>query len=255
MIKGLLLLFSPFHVCVYLFIIGCGALWLKKAQKIGKVVVTITLLFLLIISNGFISQNLLRKLEYKYPPLGPERLSSISPEGIEYIVILGASSNDSARSPVTSWLGATMLNRLTEGLRLHNKFQRSILILSGGSTSPKRTDAELMYEMALDLGIDRDKLMMEDRSKNTYEQAHFSADRLAGKNFFLVTSAVHMPRAMAFFRRAGLDPIPAPTDHHVSEQTTFKVRDFLPSVDHLVFTSSAVYEYSALLKAKFLGWI
>ena len=85
--------------------------------------------------------------------------------------------------------------------------------------------------------------MLEERSRNTSQNAVFTADILARRGIdriLLVTSAIHMPRSKALFEAQGLEVIPAATDHEV--QAIPGWRNWLPSTDALDGSSRAIKE-------------
>ncbi len=76
-------------------------------------------------------------------------------------------------------------------------------------------DTEIMSRVAMDLGPDPRDIEVESRSKDTADQARVIKSFVGNYPFILVTSASHMPRSMALFKKAGLKPMPAPTQHAV----------------------------------------
>jgi len=75
--------------------------------------------------------------------------------------------------------------------------------------------------------------------------------------FLLVTSAAHMPRSMALFRKQGMNPIPAPTGHQVKERQRGEISpgSFFPGIGELEKAEMAVYEYLGLAWVKIRGKI
>jgi uncharacterized SAM-binding protein YcdF (DUF218 family) len=135
------------------------------------------------------------------------------------------------------------LMRLIEGIRLQKAIPRTKLVLSGGGKS-----AETMNAMALSLKIPEENIILETQSSNTYDEVLLLKDMLSEQLFILVTSASHMPRSMALFKHAGLNPIPAPTDHRTSSSYQFKLNELIPSLHSLENFHGAFYEYLAITK-------
>jgi uncharacterized SAM-binding protein YcdF (DUF218 family) len=80
--------------------------------------------------------------------------------------------------------------------------------------------------------------------------------RLVGDDrFVLVTSASHMLRSVALFRKQGMEPIPAPTDHWVKRSDGMSPYRFFPGAENLLKTEMAVHEYLGLAWAKIRGQI
>ena len=98
------------------------------------------------------------------------------------------------------------------------------------------------------------KTYFENRSKNTKQNAYFTAKLFQKHGFkkriYLVTSAFHMKRAMINFKKAGFEVIPRPTDF--LSNYNYVWYDFLPSMDSFYRSYWAFHEYIGILKAKFL---
>jgi uncharacterized SAM-binding protein YcdF (DUF218 family) len=109
--------------------------------------------------------------------------------------------------------------RLTEGVRLALKHPQAKLVFTGGVggfLSGGTDAAGPVGDLLADYGIARERIVLEDRARNTYENALFTADLVKpkpGERWVLVTSAYHMPRAIGVFRHAGFDVVPLPVDY------------------------------------------
>jgi uncharacterized SAM-binding protein YcdF (DUF218 family) len=249
-IKQLVYLFFPMSLCALLFATGVGFLWLTKKQRMGKWVITVALCFFLSFGNQFVSHFLLSFLEYKYPALlSFEEITTLSPP-IRYIVILGGEPRLRKALPITDQINRTVLSRFIEGMRLYKALPETKLVLSGGEHA-----AETMNEMALALAISQEDILLEAKSINTHEEALLLKELLMNQSFILVTSARHMPRSVALFRHAGLDPIPAPTGYLSTPSPQFHLGSFLPSSSSFERSHEAFYEYLALIKDYSLGRI
>ena len=143
-----------------------------------------------------------RWLEARYDGSGVERLAD--PAGI---IVLGGGL---ATYVVDAHFGNSLdergrSGRITGAAALANRFPKARVIHTG------REQASASDAFAT-LGVARERIVVEDRSTTTYENARFSADLLRpqpGQRWILVTSASHMPRAMATFRSAGFDVDPS----------------------------------------------
>lgn len=95
-------------------------------------------------------------------------------------------------------------------------------MFSGGSgvlghQEPK--EAHYVAPVFARLGLDPTRIVFEDRSRNTAENAQLSKKKMnptAGENWLLVTSAFHMPRAVGSFRKVGWPVIPYPVDYNTT---------------------------------------
>jgi uncharacterized SAM-binding protein YcdF (DUF218 family) len=124
---------------------------------------------------------------------------------------------------VSSGRGGLGLNeaaeRVTEGLRLALRYPQAKVVFTGGVGGLLSRDEEATRPVAqflIDAGVARDRIVLEGRSRNTYENALFTRDLVKpapGERWYLVTSAYHMPRAMGLFRKAGFDVVAYPVDY------------------------------------------
>ncbi|SDG92364.1 YdcF family protein [Roseospirillum parvum] len=157
-------------------------------------------------------------LETRFPI--PERL----PERIDGIVVLGGYMNLAATELSGQPQADGAIDRLLVGLTLAQQHPQARVVLSGGAGDPfdqSRREADLaagviarLYPDTPDLG---GRLVIERESRNTRENALFShrmATPQPGENWVLVTSALHMPRAVGSFRAAGWTVLPYPVDHN-----------------------------------------
>ncbi len=189
---------------------GLVLLWFTKRQKTGKIAVTAAFAMWLAVSFDPLSRVLLRPLADRYPCLAADGRAPASARGVKWIVVLGGGYRPDASLASTSRLTSSALARLVEGVRLWRLLPGARLILSGGAWRGGCSEADIMAALAQELGVPRDAIVLEGESLDTKDQAAL-VKRLAGeKRIILVTSAYHMPRALALFRKQNLRPIPAP---------------------------------------------
>ena len=129
--------------------------------------------------------------------------------------------------------------RLIEGVHLHRQIPGSKLILLGGNDS-----AGGMAEMAEALGVSAEEFCGL-HPRDTEEESQQMAPIVGSRQFVLVTSASHMPRAMGLFKKRGLQPIAAPTDY-LAPRHRWESDDLFPDGFNLFKSQVAVYEYLGL---------
>jgi uncharacterized SAM-binding protein YcdF (DUF218 family) len=112
-----------------------------------------------------------------------------------------------------------------------------------------------MQALALELGVEPGALVLDSDSPDTESQAQVVKSQLGGEEFFLVTSASHMPRAVALFRKAGTNPLPAPTHFLAQESRGHSPADFFPGTGGLRKAETSIYEYLGMAWAKLRGKI
>jgi uncharacterized SAM-binding protein YcdF (DUF218 family) len=104
---------------------------------------------------------------------------------------------------------------------------------------------------ALGLGVNKNEIRLLGTPENTKMEAFEYTKKFGTKNsLILVTDAVHMPRAMLLFRKAGQSPIPAPTNHLVKSNWKNGISDWLPSSSNIAMMEYAMHEYGGLVYAR-----
>ena len=181
----------------------------------GKVFVTIAIGLLGFLSYGAVSNILVKPLERQYPPITDFQLL----KDVKWIVVLGGGSGVDPSLPVSTYLSDASLFRVSEGVYIHNRLPGSKLIMTGGSGFEGITPvAEVMADTAEEWGVDRENIFIEKKAGDTKDHPIYVKEIVGKDKFILVTSASHLPRAMAVFRKQGMEPIPAPTDYMVKER-------------------------------------
>ncbi|NQU61178.1 MAG: YdcF family protein [Rhodospirillales bacterium] len=145
--------------------------------------------------------------------------------------------------------------RLFEMAELSKRYPQAKIVFTGGSGSlfyQDKKEAHAVVPLIRQLGLDPGKIIFEDQSRNTVENAEFSyrvAKPKKGETWLLVTSAFHMPRAVGCFRKAGWTIVPYPVDFgtRVDKDLPF-IFDFAQG---LGMFGGAIHEYLGL----FFYWL
>lgn len=189
---------------------------------------------LLIIAAVPVGQWIAQPLERRFP--APEL-----PPRVDGIIVLGGV----VESGITHAHGQVALNdaaeRLVEAVRLARRYPQAKLLMSGGDAAllpdaDVAPEADLMRDFMVQQGIEPARILVEGRSRNTFENAEFSRDLVRpqpGETWVLVTSAVHMPRAVGCFRHVGWQVVPYPVDFRTGAVAPprFLLSEHLPLVD------------------------
>jgi uncharacterized SAM-binding protein YcdF (DUF218 family) len=172
-----------------------------------------------------IGQLLLIPLEARFPRPDP------LPDQVAGIIVLGGAID----SDLSEAHGVVALNnnaaRLTEALALAQRYPTAKILFTGGSADivgPQIREAEYAKRFFLDQGLPPERLLIEDNSRNTWENAFNSLAVVQPKpdeNWLLVTSAYHMPRSVGIFRRVGWHVIPDPVDYRTEGK--LRIRSFV----------------------------
>ena len=242
----------PVPFCLALVLLGLVLLCFTRRQRAGKCLATLGAVALLLLGYGAVSGRLLATLERQQAPVTDV---SAAAGRVRWVVVLGGGSSSDAGLPAAMRLSEGSLARLVEGVRLQRQLPGSRLLLSGGSVFGSDPDAETMRALAVELGVDPAALDLDTVSPDTETQAEVVRARLGAEEFFLVTSASHMPRALALFRKAGASPIPAPTHFLTQRDRGVAPSDLFPGASGLRRAEAAAYEYFGLAWAKVRGKI
>jgi uncharacterized SAM-binding protein YcdF (DUF218 family) len=250
---------NPVSLGLDILILGLLCLWATKKQRLGKIMVTSGTLFLLLLSLSFIPAKLLTPLEGRFPALlHPETMAWQGGDGAaapKWIVVLGGGHVSDSRLPATSQVSQAALGRVVEGVRLYKAIPGSKLLLSGGGGYDPVPEADVMARIAVLLGVKPQDIALERDSRDTEDEAALIAKMVGAEKLILVTSAAHMPRSVALFKKHGLQPIPAPADYLAKEAQGLNLGRFFPSAGPLGQVESAWHEYLGLAWAWLRGSI
>jgi uncharacterized SAM-binding protein YcdF (DUF218 family) len=233
---------APLAIALLLALAGVAfRLFGRKAVAAGLFISAATVAWLG--SLAPVGGALMSPLENKYPPLvETAQLSS----RVNAIVVLGYYYAPREGLPVTAAVVEEGLIRISEGVRLSMRFPDARLVVSGGAP-PGGTPSAVGYaRFAREFGVSPERLVLLSTPNDTAEEARQVAALLGKQSFILVTSAYHMPRAMALMRRAGAQPIPAPTGQRTGGSGGSWGAMLVPSALGLRRSELAMHEYMGL---------
>lgn len=244
MLQIIKFLLIPSNLVIIMVVIGVLLFFVKKLRKLSRYLLLGAVVIYLIFATGPVSFWLLGKLEYKYPYLK----DTTDVKDVEYIVVLAAYADEDQNLPLSSRVNGSAAFRLMEALKIHREIPESKIIISGSERV-----AGVMKEVLVSVGMDEALILIENAAFNTFGSAQNVKKIVGDKKIILVTSAGHMPRSMMVFRKAGMEPVPAPTDY-----LTFKnymAISYLPSPLHLQNSDLAVHEYIGIVWYLIRGFI
>lgn len=206
------LLAAPLSLACLLFIVGI-LLRLPGWRRLSAAALWAGAIVLLLAAATPLGPYAAEMLETRYPP------RAALPDDIGGIVVLGGSL-DSDRS--VAWdmpIVSEDPDRITALVILARRYPDAPVIFAGGYGGLgdiRKTEALYVRDLLADMGFDTDRLRLDPTSRNTREN-EIEARKLAGPDFaakpwILVTGAMHMPRAMGIFRKAGWTMVPWSVD-------------------------------------------
>lgn len=227
------------------------ALLLTRFRRLASWLIVTSLVLIAFVGYSPLGRILILPLEDRFPPWNP---AQGSPDGI---VVLGG-----AIAPGISLArGAVALNdsaeRITAVAELARRYPNARIIFSGGTAAlfNGALEAPLAVKEFEALGVAHDRITAEEQSRNTIENAVFSrliAQPKPGERWLLVTSAFHMPRAIAAFRAAGFPVEAYPVDWRTRGPID-ATAPFISMTDGLRMTDFAVHEWVGLLVYRLTG--
>ncbi|MDX1587871.1 MAG: ElyC/SanA/YdcF family protein [Oleiphilaceae bacterium] len=247
--KALAALMAPLSLVLICIVLGLVLRGLGRRRG-GNGSLLLGLVLFLLFSSEPVARALLLPLETRYSPI----TNTEALEGVRYVLVLGSSASNISEHPPTTRLSGVAGLRLVEGIRLHRALPGSTLVLSGGSVFGDAPSATVMSRAAVALGAEVSQLRIHPNPRNTFEEAELMFEAIGSEPYLLVTSASHMPRAMALARKAGTHPIAAPTVLRTATSTSPKSLAFyLPSASALEMTERAFHEYMGLAWGRLRG--
>jgi uncharacterized SAM-binding protein YcdF (DUF218 family) len=228
---------DPMIWIVLLLIIGKmtrHSIWKKRWY-------TSALICFFLFSNSWLLNQIWDK--YQYQPVALESLPKT-----EAGILLGGLSGYDEQLKMGFFGPAS--DRFIQTNRLYDAGKINHILVTGGNAifvkEQSYSEAEFLVNNFAELKIPQERIFKETKAKNTLQNAQYSKallDSLQLKGpVILVTSAIHMPRAVKVFKKAGMDVIPFPSNFQVTKDATvFTPRQLIPS-------ASALLNWGILLK-------
>ena len=222
-----------------------------KRKKAAKFVFIFAFIFFSATSTAYLPRHLITNMESKYVPFVGEPFPH---RDTVFIQSLGGGYTADPRLEPTSQLSSVSLGRLAEAIRIARMFDKSILVVSGNIASGEESMASVSRKAAIQLGWEERRIVALETPATTQQEAIAFTDRFGKKvNLILVTDAIHMPRAMKFFREQGVTPFPAPTNYLIKKDKTLFSLGWIPSAENLQLMDRVWREYLGSIKGVFMN--
>lgn len=231
---------------------GTALLWSRRRFRLGRGLLTALAAALAVVVVSPLQPFLTETLENRFPA-NPDL-----PAHVDGIIVLGGSVDPVISQARHQIVIDEAAERLFYGARLGLQHPEARVLFTGGSADPWTPDAReapWAAEMLRQLGLPGERLVIEDQSRNTYENALFSQRLVmpaAGQVWVLVTSARHMPRSVGIFRRIGWPVIAYPVDFRSGGETGWVNLDLV--LHRLRLLSQALHEWLGQVYYRLQGW-
>ena len=229
-----------------------GVFLLLRGRRRGELLVVLSAIGFLLLAVAPIGPAMMLVLEQRFPR--PPKL----PERIDGILVLGGAVDPGMSLSYGETVFNSSIARVLGGIALARHHPEAKLALVGGEgelfpvgVAESRATAGFMLEE----GIPPTRIIVEERSRSTHENAVFAKELIRpglGQNWVLVTSAFHMPRAVAAFRAVDWPVIPYPVDYRVDPGTWLRANFNL--LDGLGTSTIAGKEWAGLVGYRLRGW-
>lgn len=231
-----------------LLLLAAGLLLQRRGRSVaGRRCLAAGFAVLWIASTPIVSHHAVRSLEAAYPAVPIDA----TPEA-DAVVLLGGSLSP-PHPPHQRIEFNEAVDRIFHAAHLMRAGKAPFLVVAGGvssSTDGSLRAADSMAEVLVELGVPREALVLERRSRTTAENALFSKPLLeerGARRILVVTSAAHMRRSLAVFRTLGFEAVPAPADFVTGNPSYGNLGAWIPDPNALASTTAALKEYAGIL--------
>jgi len=192
-------------------------------------------------------------LEQRYPYRPPDQLPTA-----QAIVVLGGSTANHRNNWFEPYDKSATVSRVDTAASLYHAQRAPLVIVSGAALDGNVSEAQIMASQLRQHGVPDEAIVQEAKSLTTYENALYTSHLLKEKNLehvLVVTSALHMPRAIGVFRKQQIDAVAAssPPQIIVPEDPAFSF--WQPNTHVLAASRSVVKEYVGMLVYWLRGWL
>lgn len=230
---------EPMGMLMTLFVLGMYYMY-KRNNVRAELFFLGSFLLLFLFSYKPLSNILVENLENQYSKYDYSHQ-------VKYIHVLGNGHTTDSEQPISSQLSFGGTQRVIEGVVIHKKTANSKIIFTGYSGRTDVTNAVMNSRLALALGVENENIIVNGNPVDTREEAIFTQGIVGKEPFVLVTSAMHMPRAMKLFKSYGMNPIAAPTNFRKINISTAL---YEPRIEVLHTTKIAIHEYIGIFYAQ-----
>jgi uncharacterized SAM-binding protein YcdF (DUF218 family) len=213
------------------------------------------IVLLLFFSNDFIANEFMRAWEIK-----TKAYENIQPHDLG-IVLTGATLP--LLKPDDRVYFQRGADRVTHSVQLYKLGLIRKVLISGGTGTLKEPDepeANKFKKVMIMMGVPEKDILIENKTRNTHESAvevkkMLDSLQVRAEECLLITSAFHMRRSLACYRKANLDVEPFSTDFYAHPRFFYVDGLLIPSIEAIVLWHKLFKEWIGLIAYKFAGYI
>lgn len=241
---------QPSNVFLALFVAGIALLW-TPWRRSGRRLLAFLAVMAVILAIFPIGTWMIVPLENRFPQVRE------LPSSVVGVITLGGAVDQSmtvARDQASLSDGVERLTEFVAVARLRSELR---LVYTGGSGSLTRQELKETHvarRLFSEIGLDPARVVYEDQSRNTHENAvmtHALIRPNPDETWVLITSAMHMPRSVGVFRKAGWKVLPYPVDF--KSEGTGQFRYFQGLANGFGKLGAALKEWIGLIAYRVLG--
>lgn len=242
------------HPLIWILILLFFAAFYRSVIKKRRMIIVVLIMFLFF-TNNFITDEVVRWWEY--PLNNPEKLDSCYDIGL----LLGGGMVNHEKE-TDRLIFRNNPDRFFQTISLYKTGKIKTIFISSGAGNLLYRDmleANLLKRYMLEIGIPDSVIMVDSLSDNTHENALFTSKILkktiGSKKILMITSATHMRRAVACFKKVGLLVMPYTTDKYVGKRRFDFGYLFVPNVECFIKWDKVIHEMIGYLTYKLMGYV
>ena len=248
--KILWLILSPFNIFIFITLFAI-LLYFFKLRRLSLIIFLVNFLFIALISFVPIGSYLIFKIEKEYHSYIK------TPDQVDGILILGGATIPLLYNEYDQISLNDSSERLAESVFIIKKFREAKVIFSGGSRIINRPDldhAQVAKSFYKKVGLETNKIIFENNSRNTYENIKYSkkiANPKINEDWLLITSASHMKRALLIADKIDWKLIPYAVDF--KNIKNFKLTPNFNLLENLNSFHLGIHEWLGLVSYYLMG--
>lgn len=247
------ILFYALMPVVWLLLLLLAAVLVRSARWRRRLLLTAAVLGVLLTNGALVNEAL---LAWELPPV---RLQDVPRSDVGVLLSGVTRTHKSPHDRVYLSEGA---DRFTNAVWLYRAGKIRYILVTGGSGELKdvvHTEAAELADLLRLSGVPAERILLEERSRNTHENALYSKQLLAQhpnlQSLVLITSAFHQRRALGCFRKVGLSPVPFPAGYYSLDRSPTLDYWLLPDAGSLSRWNVLLHEWAGYVVYKLMGYV